>query len=143
MKIFIFGSLLSQEVLNTVIGEKYRDLNKIPLFTISNYQAMYVQDEDYPMLIKQTGSTTQGKIISIESNKHLERLAYYEGNENPLTLITGQEDSLYAFIADSSLPASTTHWSYEDWYKSTIHTAFISRVKSFMSYFDKGIEAPW
>jgi len=143
VKIFIFGSLLSQEVLNTVLGVKHIQLNKIPQTSIKNYKATYVQNESYPMLIAHKGSVTYGKIISIENDHLLERLKFYEGDENPLTLISSKVDSLYAFIADSTLSSSSADWSYQEWYKSTTHTDFLLKVEKYMSYFDSEIKAPW
>lgn len=142
MKIFIFGSLLSQEVLDIVLGGDLILLNKIPFTNLPNYKAKYVQDESYPMLIQSSDNSTVGKVINIESNDHLDRLTFYEGDENPLVLVSKKE-SLYAFVADSTLVASTKDWSYENWYQSTTHTLFLTKVQSYMSHFNKESEAIW
>ncbi|WP_417335580.1 gamma-glutamylcyclotransferase [Halobacteriovorax marinus] len=142
MNIFIFGSLLSQEVLDIVINSQAINLETIPSKIINNYKAQYVLGEDYPLLMKETGSQTIGKIIQIHDELQLLRLKYYEGEENPLLLLEGEE-SLYAFIADATLEPSTREWSFMDWYQSSKHNDFLKKVESFMNTYNSKIKTPW
>ncbi len=139
MKIFVFGSLLSQDVLNIVLGEHHICLDELPVKEIKNYQAYYVENEEYPMLLKKEHEVLSGKIITIDNKEHLDRLTYYEGEENPLKIIS-TDDSLYAFLADSTLTPGPKKWDLNDWLQSPTYKDFLERVKKFMSQIELGLD---
>lgn len=142
MKIFIFGSLLSQEVLDLVLPNNKIVLIKKPTFELKDYTALYVENEDYPMLVKSNGDSVSGKIIQIDSKEQIDRLCFYEGDENPLEIVF-PIDSIFAFLANSTLSPSKNIWSFNDWYQSAKHNSFLTRVEFFMSQYGCEKEASW
>jgi len=113
--IFIYGTLLDEDVSSRVIMETFR---VIPA-SLHGYRAVYAKDHSYPGIIKETGSVASGGIIRGLSEKAISRLEYFEGENYSLEAanvdVMGRPEDAFFFVPGSGINLSSKTWQLVEW----------------------------
>ena len=73
--LFVYGSLMYDEVLNRLVGTQYQKMEAI----LPGYQCLQVAGEVYPALLKRSSKSTKGHVLLEVSQRDLNVLDRFEG----------------------------------------------------------------
>ncbi|MDH3335338.1 MAG: gamma-glutamylcyclotransferase [Rhodospirillaceae bacterium] len=113
--LFIYGTLLDEDVSSRVIMETFRI---IPA-TLDGYLAVYVSGQSYPGITRNHTATTSGGVIKNLSEKALSRLEFFEGSEYSLinvdVRVGPRVEQAFVFAPGADVSLSETPWDLAIW----------------------------
>jgi len=84
--VFLYGSLLDQQLRNAVFGDSLDD-TQIAAATAHHFCTFRYPGEAFPVLLPSPGSRAIGAILINPSTEARERMAFYEGDEYEISQI--------------------------------------------------------
>ncbi|MDH5187933.1 MAG: gamma-glutamylcyclotransferase [Rhodospirillaceae bacterium] len=115
INIFIYGTLLDEDVSSRVIMETFR---VIPA-SLSGYCAVYVRGHSYPGITRKNNSVASGGIIRGLSKKAIARLEFFEGENYSLEEISvdvrGASERSFFFAPGPGVTLSNKPWELIEW----------------------------
>ncbi|HKI88295.1 MAG TPA: gamma-glutamylcyclotransferase family protein [Draconibacterium sp.] len=97
--IFVYGSLLFPELLTALTGNSFIYSPAI----LYGFKRFRVKGCDFPAIIEETRSKTEGLLIENVDEKSMEILSFFEGDEY-------REEKVTIFISDKEITAITFIW---------------------------------
>ena len=73
--IFVYGTLQSPELMHKLTGRTFQSHPAV----LKGYKRFCIRDADYPAIIQNENSSTEGLLFKNVDNQSLELLSYYEG----------------------------------------------------------------
>jgi len=145
--LFVFGTLMDDEVLAAVSGMSLSDLQLNPAVA-TGFMRRLVLGESFPVLVPTADEKVSGLLIEGLSQEALDRCSFFEGDEYRLQdlqverlpdshshLISGVVDAVY--FADTDIyELDAKDWSIERW-RIDDKPDFIPRLNHYMSFFGK------
>jgi gamma-glutamylcyclotransferase (GGCT)/AIG2-like uncharacterized protein YtfP len=96
--IFVYGTLMSEPVLNKLTGKSFQSKPAI----LTGYKRYCVRECDYPAIINDADSETKGLVIFNVEDSDLEVFSFYEGDEYEKkwveVIVNGEISRVVAFI---------------------------------------------
>jgi gamma-glutamylcyclotransferase (GGCT)/AIG2-like uncharacterized protein YtfP len=145
---FFYGTLQSIEVLKIVLNKKSIPTSDLSQAKLLNYDTVFVEGELYPTLVRSKGSTLLGSLYEVDNEYQIERLKYYEDEEEyKIQKVTvenksGEKES-NIFFPTSLIKASKKPWNFERWSSATNKEAFLDKVKNYMDQFNTESKPKW
>ncbi|WP_127714594.1 gamma-glutamylcyclotransferase family protein [Halobacteriovorax sp. HLS] len=146
--LFIYGTLQDFDVMKLVTQRETLSQSDFTDASLNHFCLEEVKDENYPLLVKRDHHIVMGKIFIVESEQELNRLKYFE-DEQEYTLTehivetkSGKKECLL-FFPTSNIESSQKSWSYNKWSQVTNKVAFLERVKNYMSQFNTESHPKW
>ena len=101
----------------------------------------WVLDDHYPVLVEESGRTTDGLIIRGLEEEALKRIVFFEGEEfnlEPLSVVKpdGQWEQVQYFADTNLKEISTSEWSLTEWQRTT-KADTLNRVVRYMECYGK------
>ncbi|GEM_PF-5253129 len=136
MNIFLYGTLLNDEIRQLVFSETLQD-TRVAHATVDNFATFEYPGECFPILLPNENSVTHGILLFDLCPKALARMSFYEGDEFDLATINarmenGEQVNAYynkAVYIDCS--QADQRWCYETWEEE--HSAvYIRQTEQFM-----------
>ncbi|WP_299985552.1 NUDIX domain-containing protein [uncultured Ruegeria sp.] len=118
--LFFYGTLRHVPLLELVMGRSAGDLSASPA-TLSDHAVYSVQDQPFPMIVVEQGTSAEGVLVQGLGEDERARLAFYEGGfEYDLrlqTVVTGDGEAHQALVF---FPASVSwktdsYWDFSAW----------------------------
>lgn len=110
----VYGSLRSTQVLDLVLGPNQYDLDST-VYQLPGFQAYYLKDENYPVVIKEPSGILFYQRLHLESHESLKRCLLYEGEED-YELLPLENDYLFypteIFLQQQTLD---TPFDFDQW----------------------------
>lgn len=112
--IFVYGSLQSPEIIEKLTGKCFKTTRSV----LPGYRLYCVKDSDYPAIIKQEHSETNGLLIEDLDDSSLNIISFYEGDEYELQNVTVLVDKkflnalAYVWIKEPEL-LEEKEWNYQ------------------------------
>lgn len=97
--IFVYGSLLFPELVTALTGNSFIYSPAI----LYGFKRFRVKGCDFPAIIEETRSKTEGLLIENVDEKSMEILSFFEGDEY-------REEKVTIFISDKEITAITFIW---------------------------------
>lgn len=125
---------MHEEVWNKIVHKSYK---KIP-FLLFNYSARRLKNRDYPGLIEHHGAETEGIIYINVSEKDMERLNNFEGDEYQRIILKCQKHVKIKNIETYLYTGSKANildenWSFDD-FKHNSFNSFKNQFKGWKRY---------
>lgn len=138
--LFSFGTLMDAELLVAVTGNTNDGVRREPA-VVDDYVALWVVNDDYPVLVPRSGACTQGMIIRGLTTEALDRIVFFEGGEfnvEQLQVINSNgSPECVSYFADTNIKqASERIWTLEQWQQATKADTMV-RVERYMQCFGK------
>lgn len=136
--LFSFGTLMDCDVLSCVTNLDKEKL-VVTSATLNGYYQRNVVGENFPVILADENSTTEGIVIHGLNADAIERVLFYEGDEYylaPVT-ITGEQNAVCGasvFLSNGIYRTENEAWNFDRWQRFE-KTEFLSRVRNYMQYF--------
>ncbi|MCO4754408.1 MAG: gamma-glutamylcyclotransferase [Bacteriovoracaceae bacterium] len=143
MRLFSYGTLQDHDVLKIVAStEKF---NILGAGTLQGFKALYVENEEYPILSPCKDSLIPGTIIDSISEEFWKRVDFFEQNYEKIEKeIATENSSLNCFVFSEEFGKTTIgrEWDFVEW-QSLYKVPYLERSKKFMGLYDKGLSGVW
>ncbi len=117
-QIFFFGTLRDPSLLEIVLGREV-DPSDIADASAPDHLACMLKNEAYPHLVRQSGRSAPGIVVSSLGEDDLRRLDYFEETEYGLqpieVVISGAATQVQHFAATGKAVETDTAWDFEAW----------------------------
>ena len=125
-------SLVCKQAMETLILEPAE---------VPDRSRRWVLDDHYPVLVEESGRTTDGLIIRGLEEEALKRIVFFEGEEfnlEPLSVVKpdGQWEQVQYFADTNLKEISTSEWSLAEWQRTT-KADTLNRVVRYMECYGK------
>ncbi len=119
--IFVYGTLLSSEIVKKLTGKTFKTCAAV----LPGYQLYRVKNHDYPAIIQNKGSETNGLILENADDSSLEVLSFYEGDEYEKKKVTvfvnGKPEVALAFVWTKEIDLLTDErWDFQEFEKNSL-----------------------
>jgi gamma-glutamylcyclotransferase (GGCT)/AIG2-like uncharacterized protein YtfP len=137
--LFVFGSLMDEDVLALVTAMASSDLQTVA-GTVNGYKQCEVEEESYPVLVPCEGAVTDGVLVSGLTVQAIERVLFFEGEEYRLQsveVLAGEGQSVvpaYYFCDTGAYTVRPDAWDFAHW-RDFHKPAFIESSRAYMSLF--------
>ena len=148
VSLFLYGTLQDLDVLKLVTLRQEISSCDLSDATLYNFCLETVKDQSYPLIVSKQQSSIKGKIFEVITNTELERLRYFEDDQEYtlkkfiLETKSGEKEC-HLFFPTSKVESSKKSWSYENWSQVTNKEAFLERVKNYMDQFNSEHDSIW
>ena len=137
-RLFSFGTLRDDEVLEVVLGRSTSDIERIPA-RLRGYRVARLPDESYPVLIESDGDAVEGLLLCGLTELDFDRISFFENAEYGLeTCRVELADSTEVEAVFCSEGATNegprTPWTLEDWQR-TEKQKFMEIISRYMKLF--------
>jgi gamma-glutamylcyclotransferase (GGCT)/AIG2-like uncharacterized protein YtfP len=119
--IFVYGTLQSPEIIKKLTGKSFKSSPA----TLYGYQLLCVKNCDYPAIIEQAGSKTQGLFIENIDDLSLAVISFYEGDEydkRKVTVFTDRKlkDAVtFVWVKGNDL-LDNEKWDFQEFEKTSL-----------------------
>lgn len=140
LALFSFGTLMDAELLELVCQQSMASLVLEPARVI-DHARRWVIDDHYPVLVPEKGIATQGLIIRGLTDKSMDRVVFFEGEEFTVQHIEVLREcdqiEIVKYFADNHRKViSDTDWSMEEWQRTTKPDT-MPRVRRYMQCYGR------
>lgn len=131
MDLFVYGTLMDQDVLNRVVGRPV-PASRIGAAFVDGYRRVYVRDSYFPILIEAEGGSVEGRLITSLGAQAVQRLTRFEGRQFQLKRLTvrlahGRTAEAECFLPVGGVAATNEDWDPETW-RRRHKRAYLSRL---------------
>lgn len=136
LPLFIFGTLMDEDVLSAVLGHVMPPRNREPAIA-RGWRRPVISGRTYPMLSPHPGGRVEGVLLRGLDERDRDRLDYYEGPEYRLGLVEvrladGAKCSALAYLCLDNVAAERTEWRLDTW-RLRHKQASLRRIRSLMA----------
>lgn len=116
VNIFLYGSLLDVDLLETVLGRAPDPVNA----TLEDHAAYWIQGQEFPMILQKTGQVASGLLLENLTETDVARLDFYEGpygyTLQPVHVQTVQgRKNAQVFFPEPGAFTPGHPWNVSDW----------------------------
>jgi gamma-glutamylcyclotransferase (GGCT)/AIG2-like uncharacterized protein YtfP len=132
MDLFVYGTLMDEDVLNRVVGRPV-PASRVGVAFVDGYRRVYARGSYFPILVAAAGGTVEGRLITGLGAQAVARLARFEGRQFQLRRLTvrlakGLAAEVECFMAVAGVPASDDDWDPDVW-RRRHKRAFLGRLR--------------
>ena len=131
MDLFVYGTLMDEDVLRRVIGRPVPSA-QIGVAFVDGYRRVYVKDTYFPILVPAEGGAVEGRLITGLGAEAVERLTRFEGRQFqlkrlPVRLARGRTAEVECFMPVMGITATDKEWDPDQW-RRRHKRAFLGRL---------------
>lgn len=131
MNLFVYGTLMDEDVLNRVVGRPV-PASSIGVAYVDGYRRVYVKDSYFPILIEAENATVEGRLVNGLGARAVQRLIRFEGRQFRLKRLSVRLEHGRAAEAECFLPVAGVAATDEDWdpaiWRRRYKRAYLSRL---------------
>jgi gamma-glutamylcyclotransferase (GGCT)/AIG2-like uncharacterized protein YtfP len=131
MDLFVYGTLMDEDVLKRVIGRPVPQAS-VGVAFVDGYRRVYVKGTYFPILVPAEDGAVEGRLITGLGAQAVERLTRFEGRQFQLRrllvrLAQGRTAEVECFMPVKGVNATDEEWDPEVW-RRRHKRAFLSRL---------------
>jgi len=132
MDLFVYGTLMDEDVLNRVVGRPVPPA-RIGAAFVDGYRRVTVKGNYFPILIEAEGGSVEGRLITGLGAQAVARLSRFEGRQFHLRRLTvrlakDRAAEAECFMPVAGIPATDGDWDPETW-RRRHKRAFLNRLR--------------
>ncbi len=138
-QVFIYGSLLFPEITKKLTGKSFKTSPAI----LKGYKMYCVKGCDYPAIIRENGTFTNGKIMRNVNETDILKMSFFEGDEYEIkklrVLINGKSEIALAFVWAKEIEnLENKKWDFQEFEKNSLEY-YINEVipETLLSFYKK------
>lgn len=131
MDLFVYGTLMDDDVLRRVIGRPVPSAS-IGVAFVDGYKRVYVEGTYFPILVPSPAGVVEGRLITGLGAQAVKRLSRFEGRHFRLErlavrLARGRTAEVECFMPVGGVKASSEEWDPDIW-RRRHKRAFLGRL---------------
>jgi gamma-glutamylcyclotransferase (GGCT)/AIG2-like uncharacterized protein YtfP len=132
MDLFVYGTLMDEDVLGRVIGRAV-PASRIGAAFVDGYRRVYVEGTYFPILVPVPGGSVEGRLITGLGAQAVARLSRFEGRQfrlerMPVRLARGRTAEVECFMPAQGIKATVEEWRPDIW-RRRHKAAFLKQLR--------------